>query len=220
MIVIRGKLYNDSLTVKVSMGKGQKSLTLTEALHESLTKSWEKNREKLSKKYGVTTFTGYAQHLIGRGVEEDLLETRFEIVNMFENEIRVRDYFLAVDALVRLNAEGPYAVVYCELDKTGKCPHIGFVLSDADVLKAAKERGITLRKSPKSVSMEEAARIFERIMGKKEEISDEEFVDKATSDSDYDQVQAKEMLRMLYGDYRIVITKERLGTYYFRKASP
>ena len=36
-------------------------------------------------------------------------------------------------------------------------------------------------------------------MGKKDEISEKEFVEKATSDSDYDQVQEKEMLRMLYG---------------------
>jgi len=120
---------------------------------------------------------------------------------------------------VRLDAQGPYARLYCELDRTGRCPHVGFTLSDADVLKAAKERGITLRKSPKSASVEDAARIFERIIGKKEEISDKDFVEKATSDTDYDQVQAKEMLRMLYGDYRIVITRERLGTYYFRKAS-
>ena len=121
---------------------------------------------------------------------------------------------------MRLDAQGPYARLYCGLDRTGRCVHVGFTLSDPDVLKAAKERGITLRKSSRSVSVEEAARIFERIMGKKEEIGEKEFVDKATSDSDYDQVQAKEMLRMLYGDYRIVITRERLGTYYFRKASP
>ena len=202
------------------MAKGQKSVTLTETLHTKLTRVWEKNRDKLSRKYNVSTFTAYAQKLIERGVEEDILESRFEIVNRFENEIRVRDYFLAKDAIVRLNVEGPYAVVYCELDKTGKCPHVGFVLSDAEALKVAKERGITLRKSAKSVSVEEATLVFERIAGKKEEISDKEFVEKASSESDYDQVQAKEMLKMLYSDYRIVINREHSGTYYFKKAVP
>lgn len=201
------------------MGKGQKSLTLTESLHNNLTQCWERNEVKLSKKYGVTTFTGYAQHLIEKGLEDDLLETRFEIVNRFENEIRVRDYFLAKDAIVQLNVEGPYGTVFCALDKTGRCPHVGFVLSDSDVLKIVKERGISLRRSPKSIPLEEAAEIFERFVGKKQEISDKEFIDKATSNTDCDQAQAKEMLRMLYSDYRIVITQERAGTYYFRKAT-
>ncbi len=138
------------------MAKGQRSLTLTETLHTKLTKCWEGNSEKLSKKYGVSSFTRYAQRLIESGLKEDLVETRFEIVNS-EDEIRIRDYLLSKDALVRLDAQGPYARLYCELDRTGRCPHVGFMLSDPDVLKAAKERGITLRKSPKSVSVEEAA---------------------------------------------------------------
>ena len=201
------------------MGKGQKSLTLTESLHNSLTQLWERNTEKLSKKYGVSTFTGYAQRLIERGLEEDLLETRFEVVNRFENEIRVRDYFLAKDAIVRLNVEGPYGTVYCELDNTGRCPHVGFALSDPDVLKIVKERGITLRRSPKSIPLEEASEIFTRFIGKKNEISDKEFIDKVTSGTDHDQSQAKEMLKILYSDYQIVITREQSGSYYFGKAA-
>ena len=91
------------------MAKGQRSLTLTETLHTKLTKCWEGNSEKLSKKYGVSNFTRYAQRLIESGLKEDLVETRFEIVNSFEDEIRVRDYLLSKDALVRLGAQGPYA---------------------------------------------------------------------------------------------------------------
>lgn len=200
------------------MGKGQKSVTLSESLHNSLTKSWEKNGEKLSKKYSVSTFTGYAQRLIEKGLEEDLLEKRFEIVNMFESEVRVRDYFLAKDALVNLNVQGPYATVFCTLDKTGRCPHVGFVLSEGQVLKVAKEKGITVRRSPRSVPMEEAGELFQKYIGKKEEISEKEFIDKVTTDTKYDQTQAKEMLRMLYSDYRIVITSQRSGVYYFKSA--
>jgi hypothetical protein len=199
------------------MAKGQKSLTLTEMLHEKLTKCWEKNQEKLKRKYNVESFTAYAQQLIEKGVEEDLLEPRFEIVNRFENEIRVRDYFLAKDAVIRLNVEGPYAVVFCELDKTGKCPHVGFVLSDPKVLKDAKEHGVALRKSPKSVTVEEAKAIFERATGKKDEISDKEFVEKVTSDTGYDKSQAIGMLRTLYTDYWIAISKEQAGIYYFKR---
>jgi hypothetical protein len=46
-------------------------------------------------------------------------------------------------------------------------------------------------------------------LGKKEEIREKESIDKVTSDAKYDQTQSKEMLRMLYRDYRIVITGQR-----------
>lgn len=204
------------------MAKGQKSLTLSQSLHSKLTEVWEKNQVKLEKRYSVSTFTGYAQQLIERGLEEDLLESRFEIVNRFENEIRVRDYFLVRDAVVKLNVEGPYAVVYCELDRTGKCPHVGYVLSDAEVLKAAKQHGVSLRRSPRSVGVEEAQERFEKALGSSssggEELSDKEFIEKVISQTSYDQAQAREMLKTLYSDYRIVISREHAGVYYFRRA--
>lgn len=200
------------------MAKGQKSLALTEKLYDEISKFWGNNKQKLEKKYGVSSFTAYANHLLSKGVQEELLETRFEIVNRFENELRVRDYFLGRDATVRLVVDGPYGAVYCDLDKTGKCPHVGFVLSDSEVLKIAKEHGISFRRSPKSVTLEEASAIFDRVTGKKEEVSDKDFISKTTSETDYDQAQAKEMLRMLYGDFRIVISKVHGDVYYFKKA--
>ncbi|MDG6907557.1 MAG: hypothetical protein JRN20_17425 [Nitrososphaerota archaeon] len=78
------------------------------------------------------------------------------------------------------------------------------MLSD-EVLKVAKEMGITIRRYPRSVPIEEAADLFEKYIGKKEEISEKESIDKVTTDAKYDLTQAKEMLRMPYRDYRIVI---------------
>lgn len=120
------------------MGKGQKSLTLPENLHAKLTRSWERNSAKLTKKYGVSSFSGYAQLLLNRGLERDRLESRFEIVNNFEDEVRVRDYLLAKDALVRIDYQsGSQTRLFCELDGTADCPHVGFALSDVEVIKAA-----------------------------------------------------------------------------------
>lgn len=202
------------------MGKGQKALILSEGLHKTLVRSWERNKEKLEKKYDVNTFSGYAQSLIKKGIDEDLLETRFEIMYRYENEVKVRDYFLGKDATVKLNVEGSYATFYCDLEKTGRCPHVGFVLSDPQVLKTAKQHGIALHKSPKSVTVEEAMDVFDNILGKRLEISEKEFVSESTSGTSYSVSQAKEMLKVLYGDYRIEIKRERAGTFYFRKVVP
>jgi hypothetical protein len=200
------------------MGKGQKSLSLAEELHGKLTASWQRNLSRLKKKYGVTTFTAYAQKLIERGLEEDLLESRFEIVSRFGGEVKVRDYFLQKDAFVRLNSEGPYSTVYCELDTTGNCPHVGFVLSDPGVVQAARDHGLVFRKSSKSIHVDEAWSLFERAIGKRVEMSDKEFIDKVVSWGKSNPAEAKEMLQTLYVDYRIVISHRQSGIFFFRKA--
>lgn len=120
------------------MGKGQKSLTLPEDLHAKLIRSFERNHTKLRKRYGVSSFTSYAQLLIKKGLEKDQIESRFEIVNTFEDEIRVRDYLLAKDALVRIEPEnGSPARLFCDLDGSANCPHVGFAVSDVAVIRAA-----------------------------------------------------------------------------------
>jgi hypothetical protein len=61
-------------------GKGQKSLTLTESLHNNLKESKEKNGERRSKKYGVSTFTSYAQRLTKIGLEQESNVQRAQVI--------------------------------------------------------------------------------------------------------------------------------------------
>ncbi len=90
----------------------------------------------------IKSYTAYAQKLLERAIEQDVLEGRFEIKDRIENKVTVRDYFKLKDAEVLIKQ----GKLYCMLDQTGDCDHVGFVLSDPSVIKRAKDLGVKLRK--------------------------------------------------------------------------
>ena len=196
--------------------QNQKSITVDAELFNGLKSAWDKKKGELIVKENIATVTGYAKWLIQRGIQEVQIEQegRFEIVNHADNSIDVRDYFLARDAQVTIAVDGPYAVLRCNLDNTGKCPHVGFVLSDPGVVDTAKRRGLTLRRAPKSPSISQAIEYFKKFAGT-DEISDSDFIEKVRNESGMDEVEAKELLKALYQYGDIRKTRVAGGKYYF-----
>ena len=62
---------------------------------------------------------------------------------MQDDVIQVKDYYKLKNAeiVIRQNK------VYCRLDESGDCDHVGFVLSDPAVIRRARELGVKLRKA-------------------------------------------------------------------------
>jgi hypothetical protein len=122
--------------------KGYKTLQLREELHNKLVEAYEKRKQKLIME-NIKSFTAFGQVLLERAIDAELLATRFEIVRMFEGTVVVRDYFRGKDAEVVIKN----GKVFCELDDSGSCDHVGFVLHDPLVVKIAQEKGVKLRKA-------------------------------------------------------------------------
>ncbi|MDG7022557.1 MAG: hypothetical protein JRN07_04065 [Nitrososphaerota archaeon] len=202
-------------------GKRQRVLTIREKVYNDVKDRWEKKKQELTARYNVTTLTGYAQVLIERALRAEESEARFEIVNRFENHTMVRDYFLVRDAdvVIRSGGSGRFATVYCELDRTGKCPHVGVVLSDPEVVERAKDYGLVLRRVPRSVPMDESLRIFEEALEKAggEEVSEKRFADTAEKEGYEDEEGAREMLRDLCASGDARVTREAGGVHFFTK---
>lgn len=201
--------------------KGQKVLTIREKVYNEMKDAWEERKAELVARHNVTTLTGYAQALIERALRAEESEGRFEIINRFENHVMLRDYFLVKDADVMIKVEGDYATVYCQLDRTGKCPHVGFILSDPETIEKSKGYGLVLRRAPKSVPLDESVKLFEKVAKGSEEgeVSEKEFIDEADH-YDYDDAEAREMLRDLCTAGEILVTRQSGSRYYFRRASP
>ena len=90
----------------------------------------------------IKSYTAYAQKLLERAIEQDVLEGRFEIKDRIENKVIVKDYYKLKDAEVLIK----HGKLFCMLDQAGDCDHIGFVLSDPSVVKRVKELGVKLRR--------------------------------------------------------------------------
>lgn len=201
-------------------GRGQRVLTIREKVYNDVKKRWDQKKKELTARYNVSTLTGYAQSLIERALKAEQAESRFEIVNRFENHTLVRDYFLVKDADVVIRGGGNggrYATVYCELDKTGKCPHVGVVLADPEVVERAKDYGLVLRRAPRSVPIDESLRIFEKAAEKEKEVSEKRFIDIADKEGYEGEEEAREMLRDLCAAAEVRVTRDAGGVYYFAR---
>jgi hypothetical protein len=123
--------------------KGYQTLTLKSSVFAKLVDAYEKKKRDLVME-DIKSFTAYAQKILEKGIEQDILEGRFEIIERFENTIVVMDYFRGKSAEVSINKRGK---LFCELDRESNCDHVGFVLSDPSVIKRARKLGVKLRKS-------------------------------------------------------------------------
>lgn len=92
----------------------------------------------------IKSYSAYAQKLLERAIEQDTIEGRFQFVSVEDNTVLVKDYLKAKTAEVVINEKSK---VYCRLDATGECEHVGYVLSEPSVIKRAKELGVKLRKA-------------------------------------------------------------------------
>ena len=122
--------------------KGYQTIQIRESLQKKLKEAYELKKVDLFAKKDIKSYTAYAQKLLERAVDLEMLEGRFEVTNKFENTVTVRDYYRVKDAEVSLKG----GKVFCELDRTNDCDHIGFVLNDPEIIRRAQELGVKLRK--------------------------------------------------------------------------
>jgi hypothetical protein len=122
------------------------TIQIREALQKKLKEAYELKKVDLFAKQDIKSYTAYAQKLLERAVDQDILEGRFAIINRWEDGVEVRDYFRAKDVEVSLKG----GRVFCEKDQTGECIHTGYVLADPEIIKRAQELGIKLRKAEKA----------------------------------------------------------------------
>jgi hypothetical protein len=94
--------------------------------------------------FWLKSYTAYAQNLLEFAIEQDTIEGRFRMLNFEGNIVGVRDYYRQKDAEVEIIEKSK---VYCRLDETGSCDHVGFVLANPAAIKRAKELGVKLRKA-------------------------------------------------------------------------
>ena len=122
--------------------KGYVTIQIRESLQNKLKEAYELKKVDLFAKENIKSYSAYAQKLLERAIDQDILKGRFEIRNRFENTVTVRDYYRVKDADVTLK-EGK---VFCELDRSADCDHVGFVLSDPEIIKRAQQLGVKLRR--------------------------------------------------------------------------
>lgn len=121
---------------------GYQTITLRSTLFEKLVETYERKKRDLIME-DVKSYTAYAQKLLDRAIEQDTLEGRFEIIDRVDNRVVVKDYY----KVKRVEVEIKNGRVYCLLDESSDCDHVGYVLSDPSVIKRARELGVKLRKA-------------------------------------------------------------------------
>ena len=123
--------------------KGYATIQNRESLQKKLKEAYELRKVDLFAKQVIRSYTAYAQKLLERAIDQDVLKGRFEIVSRYDDKVEIRDYFKVKDIEVSLRG----GRVYCEKDETGECIHTGFVLADPETIRRAQELGIKLRKA-------------------------------------------------------------------------
>lgn len=127
------------------MGKGQKTITITEDVYSLLRQTFEEKKVRVVGKYDATSFTEYANVLIKKGLTLDNIDGRFEIIDKYENGVEVKDYYKGRSFRVVISK----GKVFCESDEASDCDHVGFVLADPDIIQRAKQLGVKLRRAEK-----------------------------------------------------------------------
>lgn len=113
--------------------KGYQTLTLKVAVFAKLVDAYEKKKRDLIIE-DIKSYTAYAQKLLEKAIEQDILEGRFEIEVRIHDKVVVIDHYRGKTAEVQIKQRK----LFCLFDQTGDCDHVGFVLSDPSVLKRAR----------------------------------------------------------------------------------
>jgi hypothetical protein len=181
---------------------GQRTVTIGSSAYAILTSAYEKNKVKLLERENIRTLTEYARARLLRGVEEDILEGRYEILGRYEDTIAVMDYYEQVKVEVAIQPRGGSEGtmdVYCRHDRSGDCDHVGFVLADVDVIKRAKELGVRLRKAEQPENVREALKVFEILSAGSDggAVEEDSFMRALTRSGEFTKKQAAAMLETL-----------------------
>lgn len=123
--------------------KGYKTITIRSAVFDKLVNVYEKKKRDLIME-DIKSYSAYAQKLLEFALDQDTLEGRFRMLSLDGNLIEMRDYFRQKDTRVEIMEKRK---LYCRLDETDSCEHVGYVLANPSVVKRAKELGVKLRKT-------------------------------------------------------------------------
>lgn len=103
---------------------------------------------------GINSKAAFVEHAVAqylmrvRSYELSFFETRFETRSFYENRVVIRDYYEVLDFEVVIQ-EAPStkeAMLYCEIERSHSCVHVGFAFSIPEVLEACQKKGLKVRK--------------------------------------------------------------------------
>jgi hypothetical protein len=123
--------------------RGYQTITVKNNVFAKLLDAYEKRKRDLIME-DIKSYSAYAQQLLEFAIDQDIQEGRFKIISLDNNVVYLKDYYRMKDVEVEIRERSK---VYCRLDQTGNCDHVGFVLANPLVIKRARELGVKLRKA-------------------------------------------------------------------------
>lgn len=123
--------------------RGYQTITVKDSLFAKLLDAYEKRKRDLIME-DVKSYSAYAQQLLDFAIDQDIAEGRFKITSLDNKVVYMKDYYRMKDVEVEIREKSK---VYCRMDETGNCDHVGFVLANPLVIKRAKVLGVKLRKA-------------------------------------------------------------------------
>lgn len=115
--------------------EGYKSITVPTKIYEILYEQWEKEKDHLSLKYGIRSFSGYISFRLNQVIEETPTD-QFKILNHDGNGVKVHDKKLGRVADVHITPKG----IYCPLCDASNCEHIRYAIEQPDIQDLIKQK--------------------------------------------------------------------------------
>lgn len=119
---------------------GFKSITVSEYVYKKFFDAYTKSRKDLEMK-GITSFSGYLTSMMEELMRKHEVFARYapmiEKVTTDDNRVVLKDNKKNRIAEVQIKGNE----LYCLLDESGDCVHVGFVYSLPEVYKRLYERG-------------------------------------------------------------------------------
>jgi hypothetical protein len=125
-------------------GKTQGVITISKGLDDRLNEIYNRKRVELFSKHDIRSKTAYAQRLLERGLLQDDIQGYYEIVDQLDDVVHVKDYRKRERIIAVEIRSGK---VFCELDQTGNCDHVGYILANPYIIQKAKEKGLKLSRA-------------------------------------------------------------------------
>jgi hypothetical protein len=110
-----------------------RSITVPARVYDILYDEYEKQKDELSAKQGIRSFSGYVSYRLNQIVEES---TQFSMLNHDARGVKVHDNKLHLTADVQITPEG----IYCPVCDASNCEHIRYALRQPDVLEIVRTK--------------------------------------------------------------------------------
>ena len=110
-----------------------KTITVPSKVYEILMEQYEKEKDELSLKFGIRSFSGYISFRLNQVIEETP-DNQFRILNHNGDGVKVQDKKLGRVADVNITPKG----IYCPLCDASNCEHIRYALDQPDIQQIIK----------------------------------------------------------------------------------